>query len=120
MRVAQVLKPGERLLAIPYNPDAYLLAGFLPVRKYHAYLPWEADYARTPWFGRTRDLCEELQSRPPPVILYDGWVVWAKYKPETYVPCLKQVLARDYVADPVVGTLYVRRDRAGTTSSTGR
>ncbi len=110
LRLAAVLKPGERLLAIPYNPDVYLSAGVLPIRKFHAYLPWEADYARTPWFGRTRDLCDELQSQPPPVIVYDGWVVWNKYPPETYIPCLKQVLTRDYVADAVLH-VYVRRDR---------
>ena len=109
-RVAQVLRPGERLLVIPYMPDFYLPAGFLPIRKFHAYLPWEADYARHYWFGRTRDLCEELQARPPPVIVYNKWVVWGLYAPEDYVPCLKDVLARSYVAD-VNPPLYLRRDR---------
>ena len=110
-RVAQVLRPGERLLVIPYDPNFYLPAGFLPTRRFHAYLPWEADYARTPWFGRTRDLCEELQARPPPVIVYDGWVVWGRYNPEKYIPCLRQVLATDYVAD-AIPSIYIRRDRA--------
>ena len=115
-RVAQVLRPGERLLVIPYDPNFYLTAGFLPIRRFHAYLPWEADYARTPWLGRARDLCEELQARPPPAIVYDGWVVWGQYKPESYIPCLKQVLATGYVAD-AIPSVYIRRDRAAGAGS---
>ena len=109
-RIRTVLHPDERLLVLVYNPDFFLPAGFLPMRKYHDYLPWEADYARAPWFGRTRDLCADLASNPPPVIVYDGWVVWGRWDPKTFIPCLTPLLAKSYVADPI-NTLFIRRDR---------
>ncbi len=109
-RIRQVLRPDERLLVLVYNPDFFLFAGYLPVRKFHDYLPWEADYARAPWFGRTRDLCADLTKAPPPVIVYDHWIVGGRWKPESFMPCLGSLLGQLYVADPIAN-LYIRRDR---------
>ena len=109
-RIRSILEPGERLLVLVYNPGFFLPGGFLPVRKFHEYLPWEADYARHPWFGRTRDLCADIQPNPPPVIVYDGWKVWDMWAPESFMPCIPPLLRTDYVADPIPN-LYIRRDR---------
>jgi hypothetical protein len=109
-RLHEILRPGERLLALVYDPEAYLYSGFLPIRKFHEYLPWEADYARSPWFGKDRDLCKEVTVRPPPVILYDGWKVWDKYPAAEFMPCIPALLAKGYIADPIP-TLFIRRDR---------
>ena len=59
----------ERILSIPYNPDIYILANRLPIKKYHAYLPWEADYALHPWHHYERDLCKDLPKNKPPLNL---------------------------------------------------
>ncbi len=109
-RIHQVLRPDERLLVLVYNPDFFLTAGYLPTRKFHEYLPWEADYARAPWFGRSRDLCADLIRSPPPLIVYDRWVVGGRWKPEEFMPCLDPLLKELYAADPIA-TLYIRRDR---------
>jgi hypothetical protein len=63
-----IVGPDERILVLVYNPDFLLSVGRLPMKKYHAYLPWEADYAKKPWFGRNRDLCVDLEASPPPVV----------------------------------------------------
>ncbi len=109
-RLHQILRPGERLLALVYNPEAYLFSGFLPIHKFHEYLPWEADYARDPWFGEDRDLCKEVAARPPPVIIYDGWKVWDKYPAAEFMPCIPALLKTDYVADPFAN-IFIRKDR---------
>ncbi len=109
-RIRSILKPEERLLVLVYNPDFFLPAGFLPLRKFHEYLPWEAEYARHPWFGRTRDLCADIYAHPPPVIVYDAWKVWGIWAPETFMPCIPEILKKEYVADGAPN-LYVRQDR---------
>lgn len=109
-RIRKVLRPDERLLVLVYNPDFFLPAGYLPIRKFHGYLPWEADYARAPWFNRTRDLCDVLSKDPPPVIVYDHWVVGGVWNPDDYIPCLKPLLNKLYTPDPIAN-LYIRRDR---------
>ncbi len=111
-RLHDVMRPGERLLVLVYNPDFFLPAGVLPVAKYHGYLPWEADYARHPWFGREFDLCKDTLANPPPAIVYDGWKVWDAYDPNIYIACIPALLKKDYVLD-AVPYLYVRKDRAG-------
>lgn len=103
--------PQERILVIPYNPDVYIYAGRLSMKKYHEYLPWEADYARHPWFGYERDLCVDLPNDRPPVIYFDDYRVWGRWSAADYMSCVLKILARDYQRDPVEKSVYVRRDR---------
>ena len=111
------LRPGERMMALVYSPTIFLNAGVLPVRGFHEYLPWEADYARHPIAGRSRDLCVTLDADPPPVIWYDGWVVEGRWAPSSFIPCLTRVLAERYVPDASNGQLFIRRDRVGQAHS---
>ncbi|MFT9366252.1 MULTISPECIES: hypothetical protein [Gluconobacter] len=104
-------EPQERILVIPYNPDVYIYAGRLSMKKYHEYLPWEADYARHPWFGYERDLCVDLPANLPPVIYFDDYRVWGRWSAADYMPCVLKILARDYQRDPVEKSVYIRRDR---------
>jgi hypothetical protein len=106
-------KPDERFLALPFDPDLYFEAGRLPMRGYYDYLPWNADYAKSPWFGQTNDLCVDLQRDPPPVLFYNGWVVWDRYDPRNYMPCVLGVIAKLYVPAPATPDFFVRRDRVG-------
>lgn len=103
--------PDERVLVLPYNPDVYIYANRLSMKKYHAYLPWEADYAAHPWHGYTRDICVDLPKDEPPVIYYDHWVVWGAYPAEKFMPCFLQVLEKDYTQMPDDQFIYVRKDR---------
>jgi hypothetical protein len=109
--VRQVSAPGENILALPFWPDLYPLAGRPPMTGYVFYLPWDADYARHPWFGLSHDLCADLARTPPPVIYYNGWIVWNKYDPKHYMACLLPILATQYRPMPQADFFYVRTDR---------
>ena len=113
--VRRVTRPNERILALVYSPDSYFEAGRLPVDQFYAYLPMDAAYAKHPVLGQTRDLCTTLDRTPPPVILFDNWVVWGLYAPIDYMPCVIEALSRDYtyVAEPgdEGQKLFVRNDR---------
>lgn len=109
-RVRALTTPTDRVLALPYDPGFFTAAGRLPIAKYHDYLPWEADYARHPWFGRDRDLCVDLPRERPKVIRYERWSVWGTYDPDRYMACVPALLRRDYVPDPTWPDLWIRRD----------
>lgn len=111
-KVRALVRRDERILALVYDPGFYLAAGRLPMDKYYEYLPWDADYAKAPWFGRGHDLCADLQKLPPPLVYFDNWTVWGRYRPSDYMPCVLNILARDYVRQTDFPTLYVRKDRA--------
>jgi hypothetical protein len=110
-QVRMVTDPSERMLAVPYAPDLYLLAGRAPMLGFVFYLPWDADYARHPWFGVQHDLCAALKRNPPPVIYDNGWVVWNLYDPARYIACLRPILATQYTPMPGAPSFYVRTDR---------
>lgn len=101
----------ERILSIPYNPDIYILANRLPIKKYHAYLPWEADYASHPWHHYERDLCKDLPKNKPPLIYYDPSIIWGKYMPDQFLSCVLIVLKNDYTHIATDSYIYVRNDR---------
>jgi hypothetical protein len=116
--IRRLTHPDERILALVYRPETYFAAGRLPIDRLYEYLPTDAIYARAPWFGEQRDLCEILAASPPPVIVFDNWAVWGIYKPIDYMPCLFKALAAKYtyIHEPGdEGTeapkLYVRSDR---------
>jgi hypothetical protein len=110
-RIRQVTTAQERILAVPFWPDMYPLAGRLPMKGYVIYLPWDADYARHPWFGVQHDLCADIRRDPPPVIYDNGWVVWNLYDPARYMACLQPILATRYTPMPGAPFFYVRTDR---------
>jgi hypothetical protein len=111
-RVRALVGPGERILALTYQPSFYLHAGRDPMDGFYTYFPWDADYAKSPWFGMQRDLCTTLTAVPPPLIVFDQSPLWG-HKPEDYMPCLFAALQRNYVRDSAIDTgaeqIYVRR-----------
>ena len=115
--IREFARPGERILALAYQPNLYLLADRLPMDGFYAYFPWDAAYAKAPWFNRPRDLCLTLERAPPPVIVYNDYPIWG-YAPASYIPCLLPLLKTDYIEDArlqdVHGRLFVRSDRANS------
>ena len=107
--IRTLLPRGDRMLALVYAPNIYLRAGRLPMDKYYEYLPWDADYAVSPWFGRERDICADLARSPPPVIYFDNWRVWDALAPESFMPCVVELLASNYKNVPGFSDLYTRR-----------
>jgi hypothetical protein len=117
--IRKLTKPSERILVLVYRPEIYWQADRLPIDGFYDYLPADAVYAKSPWFGRTRDLCVTLSQSPPPVIIFDNWTVWDKYKPQDYMPCLFDTLAKSYRPvpgfsndAPLYPKMFVRADRA--------
>lgn len=104
-------RPDERILAVPYSPDVYLLAHRFPIKKYHAYLPWEADYAAHPWHGYNRDLCVDLPKEMPPAIYFDSWVIWGVHDPKKFMSCVVDLLHTNYTQIPQGSSVYIRNDR---------
>ena len=77
-----------------------------------SYLPWDAAYARHPWFGRSHDICATLKRAPPPVIFDNDWKVVGRFAPRDYMPCVGELLARSYWRAPAPNAFfYVRNDR---------
>jgi hypothetical protein len=105
-RIRAILGPEDRFLALVYQPDLYWAADRLPIPGFFAYLPWDAAYARSPWFNRPHDLCVSLSETPPKLIVFDDWKVWDRYMPRDYMPCLLDILAEHYRLNPDVPTLY--------------
>jgi len=111
VRIREIVRPDERFLALVYQPDLYFAADRLPISGFYTYLPWDAAYARAPWFGRPRDLCVALEAEPPPLIAFDGWRVWNAFDLGDYAPCVPKILAERYRRLKDLPDLYVRRDR---------
>ncbi|WP_281701445.1 hypothetical protein [Acetobacter malorum] len=110
-KIRQYAHPDERILVLPYNPNVYIEADRLPIKKYHDYLPWEADYAKHPVKGYERDICVDLPKALPPVIYFNNWTVWGLWKPEQFMGCAVQILQTQYGQLPGIPDVYVRKDR---------
>jgi hypothetical protein len=111
-RLRQAVAPDEPILALPFQPNIYLSAGRLPMTGFTSYLPWDAAYARHPWFGRSHDICATLKRAPPPVIFDNDWKVVGRFAPRDYMPCVGELLARSYWRAPAPNAFfYVRNDR---------
>jgi hypothetical protein len=110
-RLRHAVAPNEPILALPTMPGIYIGAGRLPMPGINYYLPWDADYARQPWFGRGRDICAALRRAPPPVIYDTNWVVWGLYAPKDYMPCVDALLTLAYTRENAASDFYIRNDR---------
>jgi hypothetical protein len=110
-RLRQIVAPSEQILALPFRPNIYIEAGRLPMPGFDHYFPWDTDYARHPWLGHGRDICAAIRATPPPVIYDTDWVVWNRYAPKDYMPCVDALRAELYEKMLAEPPLYVRRDR---------
>lgn len=109
-KIRALTDPTDRVLTLPYAPDISLASGRLPMDKYTVYLPWDADYAKAPWFGRDRDLCVDMKKTPPKLVYFNNWIVWDRYAMADYAPCVIAILAKDYIRQTDFPDLYLRRD----------
>ncbi len=110
VRIRALVAPDEPILVVPYAPGVYMAADRRPMDRYFYYLPWDAAYAKAPWFGQTHDLCADLPKAPPRLIYFDHWKVWDRYDMRDYVPCLFAFLAAHYRQQNDFPSLYVRMD----------
>ena len=110
-KVRTVARPGEPVLALVFWPEFYWAADRPSMNGYYEYMPWDAAYAKSPWFGRKRDICVDLAKSPPPVVAFDNWKVWDTYAPADYMPCVLRILATKYRQSAEDPRLYFRLDR---------
>jgi hypothetical protein len=108
IRIRDLTSPEDRILAVPFAPDVYMAAHRLPMDGYHYYMPWDADYAKAPWFGRTRDLCADIGKAPPKLIYFDDVPVWGHWPMDVYAHCFIQYLNAHYTRQIDFPKLYVR------------
>ena len=112
VKIRALTDPHERILAIPFAPDFYMLSGRMPMDEYTYYLPWDAAYAKSPWLDVEHNLCGGLAKQPPKLIFFNNWVVWDKYSMADYAPCVLAIMKAHYQRQADFPELYVRRDRA--------
>lgn len=110
IRIGALVNPNERILAVPFEPDVYLSADRAPMDGFYEYLPWDADYARKPWFGHGHDLCEAMRKTPPKLVYFNHWIVWDRYDMGNYIPCFITILDTYYVRQKDFPNLYLRAD----------
>jgi len=103
IRIDQLTRVNEAILAVPYTPSIYLLAARKPMDRYFYYLPWDADYARAPVLGQTHDICADLPKNLPALIHYNHWSVAPNMELETYAPCFTSILADHYLRQSASG-----------------
>ena len=111
-RLRRIVAPDEPILVLAFQPNVYIEAGRLPMPGFDHYFPWDTDYARHPWFGRGRDICAAIRRAPPAVIYDTDWVVWGRYAPQDYMPCVAALRAELYEQVETEPPIYVRKDRA--------
>jgi hypothetical protein len=109
-RIRALVRPDERMLVVPYAPGVYMAADRSPMDRYFYYLPWDAAYAKAPWFGQTHDLCVDLPKAPPRLIYFDDWKVWGHYYMHDYMPCFVTILNAQYRRQADFPNLYLRID----------
>jgi len=113
VRIRELVRPDEHILAVPYAPGLYMAADRKPMDRYFYYLPWDAAYAKAPWFGRTHDLCVDLPKAPPRLIYLDRYVIWDRYDIRDYATCLFAFLKAHYRRQADFPDLFVRADQTG-------
>jgi hypothetical protein len=111
-RLRALVPPDEPILVVPYAPGIYMAADRKPMDRYFYYLPWDAIYAKAPWFGQTHDLCVDLAKAPPLLIHFDHWKVWDRYEMQDYMPCFIAFLDAHYRRQTDFPNLYLRADPA--------
>ena len=102
-------KEGD-LLCLVFNPLHYIKSDRLPASGHFYYLPWQASYNRKPIAGYKIDICEDMQSHAPAVIIFDNWKVWGYLPIERYESCVARIIADKYVAMKNNKELFVRKD----------
>ena len=83
----------------------------LPASGDFYYLPFQAEYDRSPILGRTIDLCGDIERVRPAVILMVDLPVGVWGTLSHYKPCVAQLLARDYTRLPSIPFVYERQNR---------
>lgn len=102
-------KEGD-LLCLVFNPIHYIKADRLPASGHYYYLPWQAAYNRKPLAGYKIDICKDIQSHAPAVILFDNWKVRGYIPLEKYESCILSIIKNKYVPLRRNSQLYVRKD----------
>lgn len=98
-------------LALIFNPAIYIKYGVLPASGNYYYLPWQAEYNRSPIDGYKIDICSDIKDRKPSLIWFDNLKVWDNYAISDYEPCVIDLINSGYTRIGNSSPLYVRSDR---------
>lgn len=102
-------KDGD-LLVLNYNATLYLKADRLPASGNLFYLPWQAEYNKSPKYGYKIDICSDIRMRRPAVIWFFNWRVWEKYSIDDYEPCVISLIVAGYTPLSFDSPWHIRND----------
>ncbi|MHB8809409.1 MAG: hypothetical protein ACYC9M_05285 [Desulfobulbaceae bacterium] len=108
--VRSLTKKEGDLLCLVFNPIHYIKADRLPASGHYYYLPWQAAYNRKPLAGYKIDICKDMQSQAPAVIVFDNWKVRGFIPLEKYASCILSIIKNNYVRLQPDSQLFVRKD----------
>jgi hypothetical protein len=109
--IRSMADPSERIHALIYRPHLYIEAGRLPAAAQYYFLPWQAEYERDPVAGYELDLCRDLRDAAPPVVFFDDWLVWERYRFAEYAPCIARLIEERYTPVAQDPQVRIRNDR---------
>jgi hypothetical protein len=102
-------KDGD-FLVLNYNASLYLKVDRLPASGNLFYLPWQAEYNRSPKYGYKMDICADIRVRQPAVIWFFNWRVWGRYSIDDYEPCVIPLIVDGYTPISFRSPWHIRND----------
>jgi len=73
--------------------------------------PWEAEYAKSPWFNENHDICADIIHNPPALIKVTLWMLDRTIMGVSFhLPCLQHFITAHYQRLPDFADIYLRND----------
>ena len=105
----KVTGPNDKIIAYTFQNYQYILANRLPASGYFFYFPWQAKYDESPILGINYDICRDIATYKPKIMLIDKWTINEEWPWGKYATCIHQIIDADYYQ--VRGRhYYIRKD----------
>lgn len=105
-----IVGPDEGILQFPFDLGTYVAVGRRPASGIFFWLPWMADYAKSPVPGYPLDVCHFIETQPPKLIYFHDMAIW-RNPTDVWMGCIKKILSQRYVRVLDLGPMgWVRAD----------
>ncbi len=114
-----VTKEDDKIVSFTFRNIEYILSNRQPVSGFFFYLPWQADYNANPKFGFFTNVCEEITTYRPKIMLINQESVSPANPWQKYGKCVQDFADSDYVKledRPI----YIRSDLADSIADAQR
>ncbi len=99
----------DRIISYSFKPFEYLVSNRLPASGHIYYLPQQEMYKQNPKFDIEIDVCEEINTYQPKIMLIDKWRAWGRFSWNSYGECIQKIIDRNYI-QVLKKPYYVRQD----------